>query len=110
MKQKSKNVNTFNDDEDVTSPVRDASGVNGSGSGSKSDTPLTQPRSADVHALTAMSRHHGDTPLGNRFLNIAQKLKARAECQDPGRAAAIERNMLREIAEIATLQSGADPR
>lgn len=63
-----------------------------------------------VAQLRAIHRRHGDTPLGNRFLNVAQKLKARAECQDPARAAAIERNMRRDLAEIATLQSGADPR
>ncbi len=64
-----------------------------------------------VEQLRAMHRNHGDTPLGNRFLNVAQKLKARAECQDdPARAAAIERSMRRDLAEIATLQSGAEPR
>ena len=71
---------------------------------SKIDKPLANDRSADVHALTAMSRCHGDTPLGHRFLNVAHKLKARAECQDPARAAAIEANMRRDIAEIAALQ------
>ncbi len=58
-----------------------------------------------VDQLRAMRRNHGDTPLGNRFLNVAKKLKARAECHDdPARAAAIERSMRRDLADIASLQ------
>lgn len=57
-----------------------------------------------IDQLRAMHRSHGDTPLGNRFLNVAQKLKARAECKDQGRTAAIERSMRQDLAEIAALQ------
>ncbi len=57
-----------------------------------------------VPSLLAMSRRHGDTPLGNRFVNLAQKLKARAECQDIARRLEIDRNIRRDLAEINSLQ------
>ncbi len=56
-----------------------------------------------VDQLRALRRRHGDTPLGNRFSNLARKMTSRSACQDPTRSAAIEKNIRCDIAEIVVL-------
>ena len=78
------------------------------------DARETQPRSLDVHALSAvrtdlldMSRRHGtDSPIGHLCENLRQMFDAYAGTQDEGRRAQLEKNIRRQWADLIGLTGG----
>lgn len=84
--------------------------MNGTGTDSKSDTPLTRPRSGfdleDTRRnLIAMREKHGaDTPIGHRCSNLVEMLQNLAGCDFHTRFA-LEQSIRRSTAELAKLTS-----
>jgi hypothetical protein len=78
------------------------------------DTQGTQPRSADVHAITAMradlldmSKRHGpDTAIGHRCTNMVEQLNAYGRLRDEGVRARLEKSIRRQWADLVGLTGG----
>ena len=87
---------------------RAASGVNGSGTGSNIDTPLTQAGSRDVRRdLLALrkKRHGAESAVGYRCSNLIEQLQNWAKITDPDQRRALEKNIGQSVADLARLTS-----
>jgi hypothetical protein len=84
--------------------------MNGSGTDSKSDTPLTEDSLPSVRAaLIALRAKHGaDTPIGHRCSNLIGQLENYENVMGADRKRALDRNIAHSLKELAKLAPHAE--